>query len=361
MPVFQTFLRRAYIAVAEMTWSTLAAIAAVHMVVAYALFSLCGEDGLVGDVTTYLYFYVTTATTVGYGDLSPSTDGGRLVGAFWMLPGSIALFTAVLGKGIADLSDIWRKRMNGLGDYSQREGHTVVLGWQGVRTRRLIELLMTDREDGESIVLVSKAIDQNPMPEQVDFVRADALSTPRGLERSGIANARSIVVRGEDDDETLAATLAVSAAATRAHVVAYFDDERAADLIKRQCPSVEAIGSLSAELLVRSSRDPGASLVADLMFSTNSEDTAFSLQVPKGVEPFTYLAALIGLKRENDLTLIGIGEGAVGEGGAVDLNCPFDRTITAGITLFYIADERVDPSAIDWDKLSRTASLEAAA
>ena len=360
MPVFQTFLRRAYIAVAELSWGTLVALAAVHMVVAYVLFFLSGEEGLVGKITTYLYFYVTTATTVGYGDLSPSTDGGRLVGAFWMLPGSIALFTAVLGKGVTDLGEIWRKRMNGLGDYSKREGHTVVLGWQGVRTRRLIELLLTDRKDGESIVLVSKAIDQNPMPEQVDFVRADALSTPLGLERSGVASARSVVVRGDDDDETLAATLAVSATATHAHVVAYFDDERAAELIKRQCPSVEAIGSLSAELLVRSSRDPGASLVADLMFSTNSEDTAFSLRVPDGVESFTYLDALIGLKRANDLTVIGIGEGAVGEGGLVDLNCPLDRPINAGVTLFYIGDERVDPSAIDWDAMIRATSKVAA-
>ena len=96
------------------------------------------------------------------------------------------------------------------------------------------------------------------------------------------------------------------------------------------------------------------------MFSTNSEDTAFSLRVPDGVESFTYLDALIGLKRANDLTVIGIGEGAVGEGGLVDLNCPLDRPINAGVTLFYIGDERVDPSAIDWDAMIRATSKVAA-
>ena len=349
VPLFQTFGRRIYIAVAEMTWVTLAALAAVHAVVAYILFVACGEEGLVGDLVTYVYFYVTTATTVGYGDLSPATAVGRMVGAFWMLPGSIALFTAVLGKGIADLGGFWRKRMNGLGDYSSRTGHTVVLGWQGVRTRRLVELLLSDRQDGESIVLVSKNIAENPMPEQIDFIRADALSTPRGLERSGMSRARSIVIRGDDDDETLAATLAAASVAPDAHVVAYFDDERAADLVHRQCPGVEAIGSLSAELLVRSSRDPGASLVADLMFSSKSEDTAFSLKVPAFEGRLTYMDVMVGLKRRNDITVVGVATG----NGDVDLNCPAGEPIGEGTTLFYIADNRLKDGEIDWAALAR--------
>ena len=349
MPFFEPIFRRLYVAVAEVTWGALALAVLAHALLSWVFLVLAGEEGLTGSAATWTYYYVTTATTVGYGDLSPGTDAGRLLASAWVLPGSIALFGAVLGKAVADLGDFWRKRMNGHGDYSARTGHTVVLGWQGARTRRLIELLLADRPDGERIVLVAKTLEQNPMPDALDYVRADALSTPRGHERAGLAGASSVVIRGEDDDETLAATLAAARKATDAHVVAHFEDERAAELIQQQCPDVEAIGSLSAELLVRSARDPGASKVADRLFSATSEDTAFSLTVPAAAGRLGYLDALVGLKRAHDMTVVGIGHE---HGRDVDLNCPPDRTIEPGEMLFYIADRRIDAGEIDWPGLT---------
>ena len=360
MLLYRLYARKLYIAIAHLTWSALAVAALVHALASWALLALAGEGTLTGDPATYLYFYMTTATTVGYGDLSPATDAGRVAGAVFVLPGAIAAFTAVLGKTVADLGGFWRRAMNGQGDYSTRSGHTLVLGWQGVRSRRLIELLradlaLSDRPD-ERVVLVAKSMATNPLPEDVDFVRVDALSTPKGLERAGIAGARAVVVRGEDDDETLAATLAASAAARHAHIVAYFEDERAAELIARQCPAVEAIGSLSAELLVRSSRDPGASKVADLLFSAKTEDTAFSASVPQ-VEGLTYGGLLAGFKREHDATLVGVGHRGDGSYGDVDLNCPAARPVRPGESVFYIADRRLDPATIRW---ARFAQMEAA-
>lgn len=357
MPFLRLFARRVYLAVANMTWSALGLAVLLHFLVSLVLLALAGE-AFTGDAVTFLYFYVTTATTVGYGDLSPATAWGRVFGALFVLPGAIAAFTAVLGKAVADLGNYWRRAMNGLGDYSTRTGHTVVLGWQGVRTRRLIELLRADQPEDETIVLIAKSVKQNPMPEELDFVRADALSTPRGLERAGVAGARAIVIRGEDDDETLAATLATASAAPKAHIVAHFEDERAAELIQRQCPEVEAIGSLSAELLVRSSRDPGASRVADLLFSAKTEDTAFSAQVPQLSATLTYGDVFAGLKREHDATLVGIGTGDLGHGGEVDLNCPGNRPVAAGETVFYIADGRLESDAIRWKAFGPHTSLQ---
>ena len=349
MPLFETLARRVYLAVAEVTWATIALAALFHALVSWLLLALAGEGALAGNAVTFLYYYVTTATTVGYGDLSPAGGWGRIAAALWVLPGAIALFAALLGKTAQELGRLWRRRMDGAGDYGGRTGHTVVLGWQGGRTQRLIELLLADQPPGERIVLVAKSIERNPMPDALDFVRADALSTSRGGERAGLGGARAIVVRGDDDDETLAATLAAASAAPDAHIVAHFEDERAADLIARQCPSVEAIGSLSAELLVRASRDPGASRVADLLFSAKTTDTAFSLRVPALPRSVRYVDALVGLKRRHDITLLGIG---VDEGHAVDLNCASDTELRKGGLLYYVADRRVEPGAIDWAALA---------
>ena len=348
MPVFGSLLRRAYIAIAEVTWGALLLFWLGHMLASWLLYALAGEAQLVAPLS-FLYYYATTATTVGYGDLSPVTAGGRVAAFLFVLPGSIAVFTAVLGRGIADLGSLWRRGMNGLGEYGTRTGHTVVLGWQGVRTRRLIDLLRADHPDEARIVLVAKSLEQNPLPDELDFVRADTLSTRAALERAGIAGARSVVVRGEDDDETLAATLAAASAAPGEseggpHIVAHFEDERAADLIAAQCPQVEAIGSLSAELLVRSARDPGASQMADRLFSAASKDTAFSMRLPAQTPVLRYADVLAGLHRHHGATLLGLAEN-----GRVDLNCDGGTEIRGGATIFYVADTRLDPDGIDWN------------
>lgn len=348
MPVFDTFIRKVYVAIATLTWSSLAAATALHAVLSYILLALSGEVDLTSDIVTFAYYYMTTATTVGYGDLSPTTAPGRVWAILIVLPGSIAIFTACLGKAVTDLGTTWRARMNGFGDYSEREGHTIILGWQPIRTKRLISLLMADRPDGERIVLVAKALEQNPMPEQFDYVRADGLSTPAGLQRAGIAGAGRVIVRGADDDETLAATLAASSTGTKAHIVAYFEDERAAELISKQCPDVEAIGSLSAEILVRASRDPGASRVADRLLSAESDDTAFSMTLPTHMREMTYFDAFTGLKRHYDMTLVGTSDSS---GHSVDLNCSPDQVLRRGQTIFYIADKRVPADGVRWDRL----------
>lgn len=349
LPILNAILRRIYVAIATLSWSALFAVACVHSLLSYVLLALSGEGELTDHLITYIYFYVVTATTVGYGDLSPTSSVGRMVSILWVVPGSIALFTAVLGKAINDVGAIWRRRMNGYGDFSERENHTVILGWQGVRTRRMIELLLADHDDGERIVLVDKSLEQNPMPAVIDYVRSDALSTPGDLQRAGVSKAARIIIRGGDDDETLAATLAAASSESSAHIVAHFEDERAVDLISRQCPDVEAIGSLSAELLVRASRDPGASRVADRLLSAESEDTAYSMIVPNGISAITYFEAMIGLKRHYGMTLVGLSGP---NDRNVDLNCPTDQNISGGDQLFYIADNRMAPEDVLWGSLS---------
>ena len=348
LPIFEQALRRVYIAIANLTWLTLSSATLAHAIISYILLAIAGEITLTSGFTNYLYYYMTTATTVGYGDLSPQTASGRMWALLFVLPGSVAIFTVTLGKAFADIGAIWRRRMNGLGDYSTREGHTIVLGWQPIRTARLIALLKADKPTGDRIILVAKALEQNPLPDDIDYVRADFLSTLSALNRAGVEGADRIIIHGIDDDETLAATLGVSSFKPSAHVVAYFEDERTAELIKRQCPNVEAVNSLSVELLVRASCDPGASQVANRLLSAESKDTAFSMALPDSIDQMSYLDLLIGLKRHNDITVVGIAEAA---SKIVDLNCPSDRLITAGDIIFYVADARISPDEIRWREL----------
>ncbi|WP_040488940.1 ion channel [Fulvimarina pelagi] len=347
MPLFLKVARRAYIAIAELTWGAVLFLFVAHLFVSYILLGIVGEDGLTGDVATYIYYYGVTATTVGYGDLSPAGTAGRLIAAFFVIPGAIAIFTAVLGKLLSGISGVWRKRMQGAGDFSTRVGHMIVLGWQEGASQQLLSMLSGERASDEALpVLVSRSLAQNPMSDQIDFVRAERLADPEALERAGISGARGVVVRGENDDETLAAALVSATLNSSIHVVAYFEYQRTAEIAERQAARIETITSLSPELLVRAARDPGSSQVAKLLLSASTADTAFSMLLPEGRAPIRYGDALIGLRRSCNATLVGVGRA-----GKVDLNCPADDPISSGDTIYYISDNRLDAGAIDWSAM----------
>jgi voltage-gated potassium channel len=346
VPLFIRLWQRIYLSVATLSWAVLGTLFFGHALICYILFAFAGEEKLTQSVIAFVYFYMTTATTVGYGDLSPGSDAGRLVNVLVVFPGAIALFTILLGKAIASISAFWRRSLQGLGDYSERTKHTLVVGWQGARTRQLLDGLLQDcPPNAPRIVLLARGLNTNPMPDVIDFVHTEQLGDRSAFVRAGAEGTDTIIIRGESDDETLAATLAARSAASKAHMVAHFQEASAGDLIRQQMPDVEVVTSIAAGLLVRAARDPGASQLANLMFDNQAIDTAYSLKVPAEIAPLVYLNALLGLKQRNGVTLIGFSRA---DARTVDLNCKADCPIHGGDTLFYIADRRMLSSEVDW-------------
>ncbi|GGA99334.1 potassium channel protein [Brucella endophytica] len=350
MVFFSRLLRRLYLSISELSWSALTTVAAIHVAISYILLAFAGEVDLRGRAITFLYYYVVTATTLGYGDLAPRTDLGRLAVVLFVLPGGIAIFTAVLGKVLTEIGTIWRNRMRGFGDYTERRGHIIVVGWQEGTTLQTLRLVGAERPPHEPVtVLIAKDLTQNPAPECADYVRVDRLADADALTRAGAAGARTIIIRGANDDETLAAVLVAEDHAPGAHIVAYFADDRTAQMVRQRRPRVEAVGSLAEELLSRSARDPGASEVAARLLSASSSDTAFSLPVPSLTAPLRYGDAFVGLKRKHNVTLVGMASQ-----GLTDLNCRDDVLLKGGETLYYIGESRLEPASVVWPTAGAT-------
>ena len=226
----------------------------------------------------------------------------------------------------------------------------MIVGWQERATKRLIETLLEDRNYPVRPVLMAAAVEENPMADAIDFVFTETLSDLDGYQRAGAAGACSILIRGATDDDTLAATLAARAAAPGVHIVAHMENEDTAKLIEHQIDNIEVFSSISVDMMVRAAHDPGSSRLANLMFSSRTDSTAYSLHVPEGTPPMAYIDALVALKRSHRITLIGVSE----EGGRhLDLNCVGEREITGGDTLFYIANERREPTPAQWRELAK--------
>ena len=341
--------KRVYARVSGLSWDTVTVLTASHFAVSWGLLILVGSEEIASS-KVFWYFYATTATTVGYGDYSPVTEAGRLVTVLWIMPGGIALFTTIIAKVVQQVSGRWRKRMRGLSSYENLEDHIVILGWHGSRTQRMVEHIRGDRgEHDREIVLCSAQVIENPMPDQVRFVRGSALNTPELLRRAAVTNAVYIIALGHDDNETLSAALGAAAINRGAHLVAYFDQQSFADLLKAHCAHAECVVSLSIELMVRSAQDPGSSRVQRQLLSTLEGPTQFSLQVPSNIAAVSYGALFSEMKSKHDATLFGVAESTLAED--LILNAPVDRQVGPGTILYFMAARRIEAAEIDWLEL----------
>lgn len=324
----------------RVSWLAVVLALLAHMLLTWALLAIAGEEKLI-PANAFPYYYMTTATTIGYGDLSPQTTPGRMVVAFLLMPGAVAFFAAVLTKTSVGLASYWRRHREGRMSYEGMEGHTVLVGWRGAESDRLVDLLLADTAtDDEGLVVVAEELKENHRPEQMRFVAIGTYADVPALRRAGIARARRVIVNPPTDDQTLAAVLAVMAHRPSAHVVAHFECGSALELVRSHYPQVECTRPMSAEVIARAAQDPGSSTLTQDLLSAGDGQTQFSLVVPEGVASTVQQVAAC-LKGHGGMFL-GLREG----GGALRLNPGDAERVQAGAVAYYLAARRIDASVL---------------
>jgi voltage-gated potassium channel len=268
-------VRRIASGIIEMRWPTVFCITLLHAFITWLGLTLMGETDLVSGVVQFIYYFVVTASSVGYGDFSPTTDIGKLFCAIWVIPGAIGLFAFLVGKAAASLTSRIRKNMNGQGNFENIKDHVVVLGYVTGQTGRLLK--ETRRLQGSRDVVIVSTEDLSTLRDKWDWVRAASLSSTEDLRRANIENAEFIVIMGRDDNESLTACLAVNAMTKKGSCVAYFRDREPAALVKASCPKIEVVTSTSVEQVARAISDPGAGQVLHHLASTSIGATLGSM------------------------------------------------------------------------------------
>lgn len=337
MPVLVLLRRYSALLFSKLGWMSLLGVIVAHATLSYLGLALFGEDHLI-EPKTFTYFYLTTALTVGYGDLSPQSADGRLFVSFWVMVGGIALLTATIGKGTNTVIELWRHRMKGNASYAHIQDHTVLLGWEGSSSERIIELLLKDETSNDHLIVVAATnLDENPLPGKVEFVRGESLFATELLTRAGVVGAERVIIRTACDDQTLTAVLAVQALQPAGHLVAHFNSSETAALARTYAPRLECTSNMATELLVRASQDPGSSAVINELLSVGQGATQYRLRLPAELRA-TFGELYLLFKDRYNATLIGYQSGA----RSVMVVNPPNSTPVQGGDLFYIASARID-------------------
>ncbi|USE39269.1 potassium channel family protein [Endozoicomonas sp. SCSIO W0465] len=333
----------------KLSWLALLLVLLGHFILSWALMWLASESALL-PFDQWFYFYVTTSTTVGYGDLSPGSALGRVWAALFILPGGVVLLAAVLGKLSSFFMTVWRRGMQGRGDYSGLKNHIVIFGWNRNHTPKMVALIFGDsRRENRKVLLCTSQEMENPFPEQVLFVRGESLTDPTFMQRTGIDNAARVIVFRDSDDQTLATCLGIAATKTTAHIVAWFENQQMVDLLHSHCPQIECHSNISMELLVRSAQDPGSSRVQQQLLSTLIGPTQYSVRVPEDFGGTTFGRLLEFFKVHYEAIALGVAESTTGND--LRLNPPGNDRVEAGQVVYYLSAQRIHGNEIHWDQI----------
>jgi voltage-gated potassium channel len=338
----KTWLVRLYHAISDLTWWVLLAVLLAHMAATWLLMYFVGEEPEFERLPTFIYWYATTASTIGYGDVTPKTDSGRLINALFVYPGAIAIFTTIVAKFIANASDRVRRARIGMGDYRELKHAIVLVGYDRQRTPRMLDELSADAEVGQQIVLLTRQEFENSDP-RVRYVRARSLTSLDDLRRAGVPDAERVIVFAGSDNDTLAAGLAIANLNRAGHIVCYFEDEEIARLLTSHCGNVEVVMAPAVELVVRAVKDPGSSqLLSDLVSHTDAGMTLFSMPWA-GAQPIAFRALADRLIGQGAVLVSYRAAGAAGRQGGFRFA---EGEVGPGDRLFYIAGQRLRPEAV---------------
>lgn len=287
------------------------------------------------SLLTSFYFVMTTFSTVGYGDYSPTTIAGRLFTILMYLFG-IGLLGVVIGK-IVDTFSIFRKRKEEGKLAYTKENHIIIVGW-GKKTETAVDEILAS--DTTSEVVIIDTLPKSPTDvalERVHYIQGDP-SEEETFNQANIKKAKSVIIFADDaiqipslrDAKTLTIAITVERLASHVHTTVEI-------MTKKQIPNFSHVKVdefiLSQEttslLAVRSAMHQNVSTIVTQLISRSIGEDLF--EVPRNEKWQTYGDAFHELL-SNGATLIA-------DRDHMDINRKLDENIPPDAILYVICDD----------------------
>ncbi|GAA1573938.1 hypothetical protein GCM10009678_65780 [Actinomadura kijaniata] len=342
--------------VADRAWRVPAAVLLVAAVGGWALMTAFEPaDSKLRDPLHYLWYFFVSGTTTGYGDLYPTTTGGRIGGAMVIVAGltaGLVLFaelTLWMAKGRT-------MKATGRAQLHHRD-HLVVVGYHREGLRAIISQLRADpayaRVPVVTVFWPDQMSGENPDPELYDVVLRDESA----YARARLETARTVLVVGRDDDETVRVMLGVHAHLRRTggpvpHLLAGVHEgvRRAefAEALELIDPDIEPVDVDDPAVVAVAIRNPGvASIYHNLASTLDGDSSLFRLDVPEDAGEWPRVEVAIFLLRRG-CTLLAVGD-SHRPNARFRLSSTPDETVRGGQSLAVVAAERPE---IRWKELA---------
>ncbi|MEQ4300962.1 potassium channel family protein [Plantactinospora sp. B6F1] len=317
-----------------------AAIGLVLLIVAVVYLDRDGYRDLNEDGVTLLdsfYYAVVSLSTTGYGDITPVTEGARLINVLVITPARVLFLIILVGTTLEVLTEQYRTNLRLTRWRRTVKDHVIICGY-GTKGRSAISALLETGFDKQRILVVERnpAIVRQANSAGLVVVEGSATRSST-LNEAHVRHAKSVIIATDSDEVSVLVTLTVrQLTAGQVRIIAAAREAENAPLLRQSGAHHVIVSSATAGRLlgVSTSAPPLIDVVEDLL--TPGQGMALAMRSATrdevGVSPRQLESLVIALVRR---------------GKVVSLADQAATAIETGDMLVYVRDDRSSSATAD--------------
>lgn len=257
-----------------------------------------------------VWWSFVTITTVGYGDVTPLTLGGRITGVVVMVfgIGLLGMFTATVASIFVEGK---LKQDRGLRHVSVVD-HFLICGWS-YEVREIVEEMRADRKVADKPIVLIADLHEKPIEDDRTYFISGEVNN-QNLEKANLAEASAVLIVSDDrldahtrDAKVVFNTLTVRAKRPDVYVcVEISDPKNAAHCKSAGADEIIVIGELSSNLLVQAALDHGITQVITELVSNRFGSSLYKIAPPNTLVGLPFIEAMENLKRSHNVIPVAV-------------------------------------------------------
>ena len=257
-----------------------------------------------------LWWSVVTVTTVGYGDISPVTLGGRIVGITLMILG--IGFLGVMTASIAGVFIENKLRENKGMRSVNVKGHFVLCGWN-LKGPDVVAEIRADAKSKKAPIVIIAQLEEKPLDEpDVHFIRGEIKRDV--LEKANLKDAQAVIMLSNEDldkhvrdAKTVLDTLTVKNLYPDVYVCVELTELKNIEHCRMaKADEIVVVGELGTNLLVQAALDHGITHMITELVSNRYGNDLFKIEPPHSLLGKTFFDVMFELKKNHDILCVGV-------------------------------------------------------